>query len=113
MKCYIEVDKRELLLLQNGGGLTHEEFWSMVTRLHNNHRNCTTTRTSAEIHMAHRRFVNTCERYQMIIQTVENENIFKTNRATYDSRYLAEYGTDFVGYEAYKLRYTWITRRRS
>ena len=110
VKSYIECDKRDLQLKKNGGGLTHEEFWSMITRLHNNHRSCTTTRTSAEILMAHRRFVKNCERYQMIIQVVEDENVFKTNRTTYDSRYLVDYGTDFVGLEAFELRCSWLTR---
>ena len=46
----------------------------------------------------------------MIIQVVEDENVFKTNRATYDSRYLVDYGTDFVGHEAFELRCSWLTR---
>lgn len=60
--------------------------------------------------MAHWRFVEACERYQKIKQTVEDEDVFKMTRVTFDSCYLAEYGADFVGYEAYKLRYGWLTR---
>ena len=96
--------------MQSGGGLTYEERWAMITRLYNNHRSRPTTRTSVEIQMANRHFADACDRYTKIIETVEDENIFKTNQATYDSRYLFEYGEEFVGYEAYKLRYSWLTR---
>ena len=110
VKSYIEVEKRDELLMQSGGGLTYEERWAMIKRLYNNHRSRPTTRTSVEIQMAIRHFADACDRYTKIIKTVEDENIFKTNQATYDSRYLFEYGEEFVGYEAYKLRYSWLTR---
>ena len=55
--------------------------------------------------MANPHFADACDRYTEIIDTVEDENIFKTNQATYDSRYLFEYGEEFVGYKAYKLCY--------
>ena len=60
--------------------------------------------------MANHHFADSCDRYTKIIETIQDENLFKTNRAIYDSRYLFEYGEDFIGYEAYKLRYDWLTR---
>lgn len=110
VKAYIQVDKREELLMQGGGGLTYEERWAMITRLHNNHRSRPTRRSSTELQLANRTFSDACDKYRNIIEVVDDAAIAKPTKATYDSRYLFEYGKEFVGHKAYKLRYEWLTR---
>ena len=77
----------------------------MTTRLHNNHRSRPTRRSSTELQLANRTFSDAYDKYRNIIEVVDDAAIAKPTKATYDSRYLFEYGKEFVGLKAYKLRY--------
>ena len=81
----------------------NQEFWVTLNDSYNNHPDCRSRRQNWETRRGYIKFTNSCLQYLLIMDEVEDENIFQCNRITYDSRYLFKYGETFIDHDAFDI----------
>ena len=110
VKAYIKVDELMDERASRGLRVSFQGTWIAVAEHYNRQPECIRPISWMECNRLYKQFSAACDRYRKIIEEVEDEDVFQATRATFDSRYVHQYHSEFIGHEAYEERYSWLTR---